>query len=101
MSLGFVFLLITGHHAGTNIALLPGCGTPGQREAKHKAGRKAEMWLMNVSAFCVFFVSRGWGVWGGLGRVGLLVHKELVQLTFAPQGFIGDWSKAHGQKVDL
>lgn len=108
MSLVFIFLLITGHHAGTNIALLPGCGTPGQREAKHKAGRKAEMWLMNASAFCVLFVSRGGEgkggegrAWEGGGRMGLPVHKELVQLTFAPQGFIGDWSKAGGEKVDL
>lgn len=70
MSSGFVFLLITGHHAGTNIALLPGCGTPGQREAKHKAGGKAEMWLVSVSAFCVLFVSRGRWARGGPGRVG-------------------------------
>lgn len=38
---------------------------------------------------------------GGLERVALPVHKELVQLTFAPQGFTGDWNKAGGQKVAL
>lgn len=50
----------------------------------------------------MFSLSPGGGGPGeGLGGWDLQVHKELVQLTFAPQGFIGDWSKARGQKVDL
>lgn len=51
------FLLITGHHASTNIALLPGCGTPGQKEAKHGAGKKVEMRFANAKEFCILFYS--------------------------------------------
>lgn len=58
-----------------------------------------------MSQHSVFSLSPGkggpWEDQGGPGRVGLPVHKELVQLTFAPQGFTGDWNKAGGQKVVL